>query len=96
MPKFTHQINDGDDCVSVTVHYYFTPACRATLEDPGNEACVEIEEIQTHGRAVKIDGDELGRIEEAAMERAIEGRERQDEDAAEYRRQQRQEMREMA
>ena len=75
--------------MSVTVHYSFTPACRATLEDPGNDASVEIEEIQTNGRAVKIDGDEMGRIEEAAMEHAMEERAIYEDGLADWKYQQR-------
>lgn len=56
MTTHTFATHYGDDDTPVTITYTYTPACLATLEDPGNDADITIYTIEC---AVIVDEDWL-------------------------------------
>ena len=74
MPKMQWVVERDDETEeTLTVEYEFYPATRATESCPEADAEVEIVAVtDADGADVPLDGHTLGRIEEAALEHAIE------------------------
>ena len=65
--------HDDGNAETLTVHYDFTRAARATEFCPGNDASVDVYSItDADGVDVALDGHTLALIEDAALDHALE------------------------